>query len=142
MDRVIFDIEERLKARDHKLTSGRKHILKVLLENKDRHMSATEIYNMVKKKVGLATVYRTLELFCDHDILHVMDFGDGHKRYELGSDAKGHYHLHLICLKCGTILEAEATLAGDFEARVKCDYNFDMQNNLLKVFGYCRDCGK
>lgn len=111
MNKVIYDVEEKLRAREYKLTPRREHILRVLLENKDKHLSAEEVYNLVKLKapdVGLATVYRTLELFCDFDIIHSMDFGDGRKRYEFGdSESDGHHHHHLICLKCGAILEVE-----------------------------------
>lgn len=144
MRKVINDVEEKLKAKEYKLTSRREHILKVLLENKDKHLSAEEVYNLVKAKepdVGLATVYRTLELFCDFDIIHAMDFGDGRKRYEFGdSDSMVHHHHHLICLKCGAILEVAEDLLEDLEDRVKRDFGFDVQNHQLKIFGYCRDC--
>ena len=100
MNKVIYDVEEKLKAREYKLTSRRESILRVLLENKDKHLSAEEVYNLVKEKapdVGLATVYRTLELFSEFDIIHSMDFGDGRKRYEYGDrDTTGHPHHHVI----------------------------------------------
>ncbi|MFZ5651478.1 MAG: Fur family transcriptional regulator [Bacillota bacterium] len=146
MNKVIYDVEEKLKAREYKLTPRREHILKVLLEHKDKHLSAEEVYNLVKLKapdVGLATVYRTLELFCDFDIIHSMDFGDGRKRYEFGdSESDGHHHHHLICLKCGAILEVEEDLLEDLESRVRRDMGFDVHNHQLKIFGHCKDCQK
>jgi Fur family ferric uptake transcriptional regulator len=70
-----------------------------------------------------------------------MDFGDGRKRYEFGdNDFRGHHHHHLICLKCGIILEVAEDLLEDLEARVNRDFGFDVQNHQLKIFGYCRDC--
>ncbi|MCL5056636.1 MAG: transcriptional repressor [Actinobacteria bacterium] len=144
MKNVINDVEEKLRSKEYKLTSRREHILRVLLENKDKHLSAEEVYNLVKVKapdVGLATVYRTLELFCDFDIIHGMDFGDGRKRYEFGGDDfMGHHHHHLICLKCGVILEVAEDLLEDLEERVNRDLGFDVQNHQLKIFGYCRNC--
>lgn len=144
MNKVIYDVEEKLRSKECKLTSRREHILRVLLENKDKHLSAEEVYNLVKAKapdVGLATVYRTLELFCDFDIIHGMDFGDGRKRYEFGDDdARSHHHHHLICLKCGVILEVEEDLLDDLEKRVNRDFGFDVQNHQLKIFGLCKDC--
>lgn len=146
MKKVIDDVEEKLKAKEYKLTSRREHILRVLLENKDKHLSAEEVYNLVKVKapdVGLATVYRTLELFCDFEIIHGMDFGDGRKRYEFGdSDTNGHHHHHLICLKCGVILEVDEDLLDDLEERVKKEFNFEVQNHQLKIFGHCKNCKK
>ena len=144
MNKVIYDVEEELKAKEYKLTSRREYILRVLLENKDKHLSAEEVYNLVKIKapdVGLATVYRTLELFCEFDIIHSMDFGDGRKRYEFGDgEAEGHHHHHLICLKCGVILEVEEDLLEDLETRVKRDMDFEVHNHQLKIFGYCKNC--
>lgn len=144
MNKVIYDVEEKLKAREYKLTSRREHILRILLENKDKHLSAEEVYNLVKIKapdVGLATVYRTLELFCEFDIIHSMDFGDGRKRYEFGDgEAEGHHHHHLICLKCGVILEVEEDLLEDLETRVKRDMDFEVHNHQLKIFGHCKNC--
>ncbi|MFZ5597829.1 MAG: Fur family transcriptional regulator [Bacillota bacterium] len=144
MNKVFCDVEEKLRSKEHKLTSRRKHVLSVLLENRGKHLSAEEVYNLVKVKapdVGLATVYRTLELFCDFGVVHGMDFGDGRKRYEFGDEeAEGHQHHHVICLKCGVILEVAEDLLEDLEERVERDFGFSVQNHQLKIFGYCKDC--
>jgi Fur family ferric uptake transcriptional regulator len=146
LNKVICDVEEKLKAREYKLTPRRKYVLRVLLENKDKHLSAEEVYNLVKAKapdVGLATVYRTLELFSDFDIIHCMDFGDGRKRYEFGdTEEAGHQHHHLICLKCGKILEMGEDLLEDLESRVSSELGFEILNHQLKIFGYCKNCRK
>lgn len=144
MKDVITDVGEKLKAREYKLTPRRESILRVLLENKDKHLSAEEVYNLVKEKapdVGLATVYRTLELFSDFEIIHSMDFGDGRKRYEYGDgEAAGHHHHHVICLKCGKILEVAEDLLEDLELRVSRELDFEVVNHQLKIFGYCKNC--
>lgn len=144
MNKVIYDVEEKLKARECKLTSRRESILRVLLENKEKHLSAEEVYNLVKEKapdVGLATVYRTLELFSDFDIIHSMDFGDGRKRYEYGDgDSKSHHHHHVICVKCGKILELDEDLLDELEFRVSRKLDFEVHNHQLKIFGHCKDC--
>lgn len=146
MNKVINDVEEKLKAREYKLTPRRESVLRVLLENKDKHLSAEEVYNLVKEKapdVGLATVYRTLELFSDFDIIHSMDFGDGRKRYEYGDgeDARHHHH-HVICLRCGKISEMGEDLLEDLELRVSRELDFEVINHQLKIFGHCKDCRK
>ncbi|KUK08004.1 MAG: Fe2+/Zn2+ uptake regulation protein, partial [Caldanaerobacter subterraneus] len=62
-----FDkLKEKLKEKGFKLTTQRRVILDVIMENKDKHLSSEEIYDLVKRKypeIGLATVYRTLQLF-------------------------------------------------------------------------------
>ncbi|HHW43268.1 MAG: transcriptional repressor [Thermoanaerobacteraceae bacterium] len=144
MNKVIYDVEQKLRAGEYKLTPRREHILRVILENREKHLSAEEIYNLVKQRapdVGLATVYRTLELFLDFDIIHSIDFGDGRKRYEFGSEkGAGHHHHHLICARCGKIIEVNEDLLEELESRVTRIYDFTITDHELKFFGYCRDC--
>jgi Fur family ferric uptake transcriptional regulator len=107
-------------------------------------LSAEEIYNLVKKRapdVGLATVYRTLELFLDFDVIHSIDFGDGRKRYEFGQgEGEKHHHHHLICTRCGKIQEVTEDLLEELEARVNQAYDFIITDHQLKFFGYCKKC--
>lgn len=144
MKEIIFNVEEKLKSSDYKLTPRREFVLRVLLENKDKHLSAEEVYNLVKLKapdVGLATVYRTLELFSEFDIIHSINFGDGRKRYEFGeAGSEGHHHHHLICTSCGKIMEVDEDLLGDLEKRVSKEKDFLVTNHQLKIFGLCCDC--
>lgn len=143
MKKVIDDVEEKLRAAEYKLTPKREHILRVLLEHKDEHLSAEEVYNLVKERVpdvGLATVYRTLELFLNFDIIHGTDFGDGRKRYEFGSAAERHHHHHLICTQCGNIIEVAEDLLEELEDRVSKKYKFEISDHELKIFGRCQDC--
>ncbi len=144
MKKIIYEVEEKLHSGEYKLTPRREHILQVFLENKDKHLSAEEIYNLVKKRapdVGLATVYRTLELFLDFDVIHSIDFGDGRKRYEFGQgEGEKHHHHHLICTRCGKIQEVTEDLLEELEARVNQAYDFIITDHQLKFFGYCKKC--
>lgn len=144
MHKVFSDVNEKLRSREYKLTSRREHILKVLLENTDKHLSAEEIYHLVKLKApetGLATVYRTLELFSDLRIIHSMDFGDGRRRFEFGSGEEGdHRHHHLICTGCGKITEVNEDLLEELESKVNREYDFEVSDHQLKIFGLCKDC--
>lgn len=144
MNKVIGNVEEILRSNEYKLTPRRELILRALLENKGKHLSAEEVYNLVKQTapdVGLATVYRTLELFTEFDIIHSNDFGDGRKRYEFGHrEGEGHHHHHLICTNCGKIIEVNEDLLDDLEQRVTKEYNFNIVDHQLKIFGFCKEC--
>lgn len=143
MQKIITQVGEILRAKDYKLTPQRQQILEVMLENKDKHLSAEDVYTLVKKKapdVGIATVYRTLELFLEHEIIHSVNFGDGCKRYEYGDNNEGHHHHHAICLGCGKILEINEDLLEELEKQVIKDYNFTVTDHELKMFGYCSEC--
>lgn len=145
MRKLIGEVEERLRAKEYKLTPRREHVLMVLMENKDKHLSAEEVYNLVKQRepdVGLATVYRTLELFLNFDIINSIDFGDGRKRYEFGAGSDEHHHHHLICLACGRIIEVNEDLLDTLEERVTKEYDFDITDHELKIFGRCKQCKK
>jgi Fur family ferric uptake transcriptional regulator len=144
MKDVLSGIEEKLRAREFKFTTRRELILKVLLENNDKHLSAEELFNLVKQKapdMGLATVYRALELFQELDIINAIDFGDGRKRYEFGVEVgKNHHHYHLICTKCGCITEVDDDLTEDLKSRVGKKYKFIITDHQLKIFGICNKC--
>lgn len=146
MKSFISDVGDKLRQKEYKLTSRREMVLRVLLENEDKHLSAEEVYNLVKSKapdMGLATVYRTLELFHEFDIIHAIDFGDGRKRYELGAGlGQSHQHHHLICTHCGNIIEVNEDLLEELESRVARQHEFKITNHQLKIFGICKNCSE
>lgn len=146
MKNLISDVGDKLREKEYKLTSRRELVLRAFLENKDKHLSAEEVYNLVKPKApdtGLATVYRTLELFLEFDIIHAIDFGDGRKRYELGAAlGHSHQHHHLICTQCGSIIEVNEDLLDDLESRVSQEHEFKITNHQLKIFGTCKNCSE
>jgi len=86
-------------------TTQREAIVDQFLRATD-HISIDELLARVRKrhhKVGYATVYRTLKLLVDSGLAIERQFGDGQARYEVVGD----HHDHLICVKCGLILEFE-----------------------------------
>ena len=82
-------LKERIKDKKYKLTTQRQIILQTFIEAEEKHLSAEDVYILVKKNnpdIGLATIYRTLDLFTELDLVKRLDFGDGRNRYELNSD--------------------------------------------------------
>ena len=103
------ELKERWRAyiQDRRLnvTAQREAIVEQFLRTRD-HVSIDELLGKVRKrqpKVGYATVYRTLKLLVDSGLAIERQFGDGQARYEVVGD----HHDHLICVKCGLILEFE-----------------------------------
>lgn len=134
---------EILSKAGYKLTKPRREIMKVLQENSAQHLSAEEIHNKLREKgskVGLATVYRTVETFCEIGLLNSLSFDEARKRYEL-EDQEDHHH-HLICLSCGYIVEFSDDLLKDFMASIEKKYNFKVTDHVLKYLGYCQQCQK
>lgn len=135
-------VKEKLRERDLKLTPQRTATLDVLFENQSKHLSTEDIYELVKKKypdIGLATIYRTLQLFDEFDIIKKLNFGDGCYRYEL-SEEKKHQHHHLLCLGCGAVLEFDYDLLDNLENKIEKKNDFLITDHIVKFFGYCKKC--
>lgn len=134
---------QRLNLNQFKLTSQRRAIFEVLENNKGRHLSAEEVFLEVRKKmpgIGIATVYRTLELLENLDILHKGSFDEGKFRYEL-SDEKGHFHHHFICVDCGRIDEVREDYLQLIETEMERK-GYQVSDHNLKLYGYCPECKK
>ncbi len=135
------EVYNRLRQEDFKLTRQRRIIVGCLLKHREEHPSAEELHQIVREElpdVGLATVYRTLDLLERLDIIRGVNFGDGRTRYELTSEL--HQHHHLICGTCGVIEEVDEDLLGDVEDRIAQRTGFTIVDHDLKLYGVCLDC--
>lgn len=135
--------KEQLHESGFKLTPQREATVLVLLENEKDHLSAEEIYFLVKQKspeIGLATVYRTLEILTELRIVDKVSFNDGLARYDLRKEGAKHFHHHLLCLECGNIEEIEEDLLGSVEQIVEQRYQFAIKDHRLTFHGICREC--
>lgn len=142
MTHFIEDIKKKLINKNFKFTPQRESILKTLIENRGKHLSAEEVYDNTREKnpeIGLATVYRTLDLLSEVDILQKLNFEDGKVRYEF-KDERAHHHHHLICLKCGSVSEFEGDLLDSLEKAITHKTGFYVTNHKLKFYGYCNKC--
>lgn len=136
-------IKDQLHEANYKLTPQREATVLVLLENEKDHLSAEEIYMLVKLKtpdIGLATVYRTLEMLTELNILDKVNFNDGLARYDMRKEGAKHFHHHLLCLECGSIDEIEEDLLGDVEKIVESSYLFKVTDHRLTFHGICKSC--
>lgn len=136
-------VKDRLKDEGYKLTPQRRATLDVILDQQGKHLSTEDIFMMVKKRcpeIGLATVYRTIQLLEQLGIVSKHNFDDGRSRYELIDDAADHQHHHLICLNCGQVQEVEGDLLEHLEKNIEKKYRFKIVDHKLKFFGYCSRC--
>jgi Fur family ferric uptake transcriptional regulator len=137
----LSNLKKILAANNYKLTSQRKKILKALLDNQGEHLSAEDIYGILKEdnpSIGLATVYRSLELFCELGLIQQLDFDEDRKRYEV--EGKGKHHHHLVCLSCNKIIEFNDQILEEFEQDLQQEHNFKVTEHKMKFYGYCNNC--
>jgi len=130
-----------LKDNTLKFTKQRELILKFLYENKG-HFTPEEIYMLLKKShpdinIGIATVYRTLTLLEDSGIASSISFGAQGKKYELGLTK---HHDHLICTKCGEIIEFFDETIEERQEEIAKKFNFKMEGHTMKIIGLCKKC--
>ncbi len=133
-------LTEYLAGQGLKSTQQRDEILKVFV-GAGRHVSAEELYALVKKThpgIGYATVYRTLKLFASAGLAEERRFEDGFTRYEYRA-SDGH-HDHLICTRCGTIIEFENARIEELQQDVARKNKFLVQNHKLELYGLCAAC--
>ena len=144
-EKVTMDVlKQRLQARKHKLTTQRRTVLKVFIEHPGEHLSAEDVYGILREHsmdIGLATVYRSLDLLAELGILQKMEFGDGCSRYEVGTMTPDeHQHHHMICMKCGKVFEFQDDLLDKLEKDICKKSGFKIVDHQVKFYGYCREC--
>ena len=104
------------------------------------HISVEELLNEVKKanpRIGYATVYRTLHLLVESNLVEERRFGDGMARYEGHSDVE--HHDHMICLECGEIFEFFNPRLEALQEKLAEENNFKIYRHRLELYGACQD---
>lgn len=139
--KAVLQLSEYLTGQGLRSTTQRDEILQVFVDA-GQHLSAEELYVRVKKNhpgIGYATVYRTLKLLAGAGLADERRFEDGFTRYEYKA-ADGHHHDHLICTKCGAIIEFENERIEALQQDVARKNRFLVQSHKLELYGLCAAC--
>lgn len=142
-EKLLSDFKELLKHNGLKFTIQREVILETLY-NSNEHLTPESLHNLIQQKfpnlnTGIATIYRTLSLLEDSDMVTSLSFGAQGKKYELGAK---HHHDHLICTNCGNITEFIDEEIEDRQEKIAKKYNFLMQDHSMQIYGLCKNCQK
>jgi Fur family ferric uptake transcriptional regulator len=138
---ILEEFKEVLKKNGMKNTKQREILLKTLY-NSDRHFTPEELYLQIKDKhpklnMGIATVYRTLNLLESSDMVTSLSFGTQGKKYELG--AKEH-HDHMICDECGEIIEFCSDEIEKLQQEIAKKSGFEVTTHIMQLHGICKKC--
>jgi len=130
----------RLRDKGLKVTSQRLAIIDVMLEKGHLHPGAALVFEEARKRVrglSLSTVYATLHEFYRRGIFKMIEFDRMENRFDKNIDE----HLHLICRKCGKIIDypSPGTLR---RAELEKNAGFRITDSRLEYYGYCRECGE
>jgi Fur family transcriptional regulator, ferric uptake regulator len=111
-----------------------------LLGSVEGFHSAQELHSMLRERgerVGLTTVYRTLQGLADAGEIDVMRPPGGEHLYRRCSE--GHHH-HLVCRSCGSTVEVEGPAVEHWADRVAAKHGFTDVSHTLEIFGTCQNC--
>lgn len=131
-----------LKRNSYRNTQERFCIMDRIAEL-DEHFSADELYLYINNKgdrVSRATVYSTLDLLTQCDILMKHRFQGDSAHYELASRMPEHDHL--ICTECGRIVEFRAKDIDEIRERVCNEFGFRAKTHSLQIFAVCLNPSK
>ena len=135
-----------LKENGLKVTRQRLVVLEAISSCPEEHLSADEIFALVKvdcPEIGLATVYRTIQLLSELHLIDRINFDDGYVRYEMGSAfdrEQKHHHHHLICSNCGRVISFQDDLLEELEEKIARTTGFEVVDHEVKLYGHCKDC--
>ena len=119
-----------------KMTEPRKVIAKVLSDSKD-HPDVESLHNRVRildPTISIATVYRTMKLFEDTNIVTKRDFGDGRARYEEIHGDEDHHH-HLIDVRTGKVIEFYNEELERLKVKIANDLGYELVDHHLELSG-------
>jgi Fur family transcriptional regulator, ferric uptake regulator len=103
--------------------------------------SAQDIYDALRaegSKVGLTTVYRTLQMLVDAGEVDVLRPADGEAVYR--RCASDDHHHHLICRSCGRSVEIQGDEVEDWASAIGTHHGFTSVTHVVEVFGICKSC--
>ena len=132
---MLSRIEQICREKGLKMTDQRRVIAQVLSESTDHpdvevvHRRAAEI----DSRVSIATVYRTVRLFEQAEILDRLDFGDGRARYEPSGER--HHHHHLINLETGDVIEFENAQLEALKRKIARELGYELVGERLELYG-------
>ena len=138
-------VKDLLREKGLKVTSQRLMVLNILSAHGDEHLTVEEIYDMAKEEspeIGLATIYRTVQVLLELHVIEKVTFDDGFARYELNGEetGSGHRHHHAICTQCGKVYSLETDLLDTLEKQVFESLGFEVTDHEVKLYGLCSAC--
>jgi len=123
-----------LKQAGLKITHPRKRILEVLESQRNKHLTADDIYRCLveaKEEIGLATVYRVLNQFEAAGLVEKHNFESGQAYYELDS---GVHHDHMVCVESGKVIEFISPEIEAAQKKIADEHGYDIEDHSLVIY--------
>ena len=139
LDREV--VTAALRTRGLRLTTQREAVCEAVF-NCPGHICAEHILASASSayptsRINKTTVYRTLDLLMELGLVSEHKCGDGRAQYEPASRGR---HSHMICRKCGTLLDLEPDIAVSLRRELDAQYGFRVELENYPIFGLCSSC--
>ncbi len=129
----------KLKEAGLKVTHSRCKILEIFQSSPEEHYTADKLKDLLVdsgETIGLATIYRVLTQLEMANLIQKNNFDDNQSAYEI----KKSHHDHLICTKCGDIIEFVNEDLEVLQENISQKYNFSLTSHVMTLFGVCEKC--
>ncbi|RAV21662.1 Fur family transcriptional regulator [Paenibacillus contaminans] len=139
----LNQVAHKLQLHGYKLTKQRAMTLEVLVEEDTGYVTAEEIFMKIKRNyssIGLATVYRTLDLFSELRIVRKFAFNDKSTRFGFRGEESEHSPSHLICKDCGSVEKVNEAWLSELERHVSRELGFQVLDQQLDFIGTYATC--
>jgi Fur family transcriptional regulator, ferric uptake regulator len=126
-----------------KVTTPRLRILEFLEKSDQRHVTAEDVYRALldsSEEVGLATIYRVLTQFEQAGLVVRHHFESERSVFELGTGTGPCHHDHLVCERCGAVLEFRDDTIEAAQQRIAAERGFKVTDHSLYIHGVCANC--
>ena len=130
------NVDEKLSRRS---TEQRRLVMEIIRQA-EGHLDADEIYQQARLKspsISLSTVYRSLQLFKELELIEEHQF-DGMRRYYESTPRSKHHHL--VCLGCGRVFEFKCPSAERLKSKISREEGFKVTDAEVRLVGYCPEC--
>ncbi len=134
----MFDIVKCLKEKGYKVTPQRIAVYEILRNTKE-HPTVDMIYHRLQPlypTMSLATVYKSLEVFKELNLVQELNVGEDKFRY----DANVNQHPHITCLGCTKVEDVDDEMLFNLLEQVSSKTGYKLVNQQLYFFGYCPEC--
>lgn len=137
--RFRHEARRSLRSGGRRMTHQREVLLEII-DSAEGHLDADELYRRARerdRRISLSTVYRTLSLLKQHDLVDELHLSEEHHHYEAKS---GTEHYHVVCQSCGAVEEFASPLTERLKSEIQGRYGFDVAGMDIDVTGRCRRC--
>jgi Fur family ferric uptake transcriptional regulator len=123
-----------LKQAGLKVTHPRKRILEILENQRNKHLTADDIYRYLVdagEEIGLATVYRVLNQFESAGLVEKHNFESGQAYYEIDS---GVHHDHMVCVETGKVVEFISEEIEAAQKKIAEAHGYEIEDHSLVIY--------